>query len=308
MILTVTLNPSVDTSYTLDNLSLGNVNRVEKVIKTPGGKGLNVSKVLNKLGSEIMATGFLGGKSGEFIKDKLSTLKILSNFSQVSGDTRTCIAIISKTEITEILEKGPLISGDEWSNFKKDFQKLLIGKSCVALSGSLPQGLSQNSYTELMQISSEMGVKVFLDTSGKTLQTALEAKPFFIKPNQDEIEDLFGIKILSEEDLIYHGKLLLKKGIENILITLGGKGAIFFNKDGIYRCLIPKVEIKNTVGSGDSTVAGFIHGFEHGASIEDTLRLSLACGTSNAMLDITGDIDLKMVEKLKLEIKIEKIG
>lgn len=307
MIVTVTLNPAIDIKYTINKFQLHKVNRIDSLEKTPGGKGINVSKVLKKLDADILATGFLGGVNGNFIENALMNLKIKSEFTHIKGETRNCFAIHDLISNTEILEKGPLIEKNKWLEFKEKFRKLISQKDMVILSGSLPQGLEKCSYGELIDIAKEKNINCFLDTSGANLKESLKYKPYFIKPNIHELEELFKCKISDEEEIIEKAMLLYKDGIENVMVSLGGEGALLLNSSGVFRGILPKVEIKNTVGSGDSTVAGFAYGISQNLSIENIMKLALSCGTSNAMLESTGDIDLEMINKLENEIKINKI-
>ncbi len=308
MILTVTLNPAVDTKYRVEKFGVNSVNRIDYLEKTPGGKGLNLSRVAKKLGTEILATGFLGGRTGDFIEEKLNELSIGNSFTKILGETRICIAIVDKDTNTELLEKGPNISREEWELFKVDFSRNLKANMIVCASGSLPQGLNSNSYGELMNICREKNIKFFLDSSGNSFRDSIAYKPFFIKPNREELEQYFGKKIETLDEIIQCGKILENKGIENVLITLGGEGAILLNNGKVYRATLPKYNILNTVGSGDSTVAGFAHGIKNNFKLIETLKLALACGTSNALLEKTGDIDIKKVEEIKEKIKIEVLN
>lgn len=308
MILTITLNPAVDTQYRMKGFSLNRVNRVLEVERTPGGKGLNVSKVIKKLEGKLMATGFIGGKNGEFIKEKLQGVSICHEFLEISGETRICIAVQDGDGSTELLENGPEITEEEWKNFLEKLRRIVQGSGVICASGSLPQGVPRDAYRQIGDICKKEGIRFILDSSGSPLKEALISNPYLIKPNRDELEALFSVKIDGDEDLLTYGKQLQRMGAENVLITLGGDGAFLLTRGDIYRAILPKIEAVNTVGSGDATVAGFAVGIERGLRMEEALRLGLACGSSNAMLATTGDIDVSVVEHLKERIEIIRVS
>ncbi|HBG3177170.1 TPA: tagatose-6-phosphate kinase, partial [Staphylococcus aureus] len=174
MILTLTLNPSVDISYPLTALKLDDVNRVQEVSKTAGGKGLNVTRVLAQVGEPVLASGFIGGELGQFIAKKLDHADIKHAFYNIKGETRNCIAILHEGQQTEILEQGPEIDNQEAAGFIKHFEQLLEKVEAVAISGSLPKGLNQDYYAQIIERCQNKGVPVILDCSGATLQTVLE--------------------------------------------------------------------------------------------------------------------------------------
>lgn len=306
-ILTVTLNPAVDTRYQIGELQLNGVNRVEQKVETPGGKGLNVSNVLNKLGGDVLATGILGGSKGNFIKTKLDERGINHDFIEVDNETRTCMAIINKNKkITEILESGQKISQCEMNNFLKKYEILLRNVDIVGISGSLPLGLPVNFYQILIEKAVSLGKKVILDTSGEPLREGIKGNPYLIKPNIDEMEYLLGKKIENIDEIIECAKKIIDNGVSNVMVTLGDKGGLLINKTSIYNGSIPKIKVENTVGSGDSSIAGFIYGMSKKMNYEEIFKYALACGTSNAMLKNTGDIIIKDVKKILSETKVIK--
>ena len=194
MILTVTMNPSIDISYPLDVLQLDTVNRVAEVSKTAGGKGLNVTRVLSEIKDPVAATGLLGGRTGQFILDHLGE-GIEERFFEIAGDTRNCIAILHEGKQTEILEKGPTISEKEGQDFLDHYRHLVEQVEVVAISGSLPAGLPVDYYASLVKIAREAGKTVVLDCSGASLEAAIQAavKPTVIKPNNEELSQLLSL-------------------------------------------------------------------------------------------------------------------
>ena len=193
MILTVTMNPSIDTRYTIDHLVVDDVNRVVPQ-KTAGGKGLNVSRVLCQLGDDVIATGLLGGHMGAFLADRMDDDGIPHDFVSIEGESRICIAVIHDGAQTEFLESGPTVSADELVRFDAKFNELVGTASCVTISGSLPAGIDVDYYVKLVEAAHAAGVPVLVDTSGASLDAILNApvKPTLIKPNLSEICGLLG--------------------------------------------------------------------------------------------------------------------
>lgn len=309
-ILTITLNPAIDVRYSIENFILGNVNRTKEIEKNAGGKGINVSRIINILGGDILATGIIGGFTGKLFLKKLNEHSIKNNFLESDYETRTCIAIVDKNidGITEILESG---KGDlkVSNNFKEKFSEIVQDDSIkiICASGSLLKGIDPLMYNTLIEKSNKKGVKFILDTSGETLLAGIEAKPFLIKPNKEELEFILNRKLETEVDIINAGKELIHKGAQNVMITLGGSGALLVTADKIYKGTFPKVTIKNTVGSGDSTVGGFAYALSQDRTLPECFKLGIACGTTNAMLDTTGTIDMDILKDILPKIKIEEI-
>lgn len=308
MLLTITLNPSIDRRYSTKGFEKGKIFRTDDFQYTPGGKGINVSKVIKALDEPVVATGFLGGRAGSFIKEKLDEMNITSDFISIKGETRSCIAILSDDgSQTEILEPGPLILQEDMERFVCLYEKLIVDTDLVCASGSLPRGLSLDTYKVLIQLANKQGKKFILDTSGEALKQGIEAKPYLIKPNREELESLIGKSICSENDIIKAAKSIINKGISIVAVSLGEEGSLVFNDNYMYRVKTPKINAINPVGSGDSMIGGFAVSIKRNYDFEDMLRLAAACGTANAMEEETGKVDINKVNKLMDEIIIEKV-
>ena len=308
MIGTVTLNPSVDRRYHIDALEKGTVNRTDDYQASAGGKGINVARVLKMLGEDVAAFGFTGGETGSFIGSELERMNIHNRMSSIEGSTRTCLNIIDQNnENIEILETGPTVSKEASEEFLESFEKEIENYSIFAMSGSLPKGLKEDFYADLIDLANEKGKKVILDTSGERILKNLKAKPYLIKPNEDELADITGIKLDSKESIQKAAQVLIEQGAENVAISMGGDGMYFFGEEGNYQVSIPSIEVKNTVGSGDSSVAGFAYGLKEGLDIKDCLKYANACGMSNAGQLGTGEIDPEEVKEFVKEIKVEEI-
>lgn len=309
-VLTVTLNPAIDVRYNTENFRLGEVNRPKYIEKNAGGKGINVSRVLKQLGGDILATGIVGGFTGKYFISKLEKDGIKNDFLETEFETRTCIAVIDKSVkgITEFLETAEGTKENFDKFLKKYIELLEKGTEIVCGSGSLLKGIGKDSYNILIEEARKKGIKFILDTSGESLISGIKAKPFLIKPNQEELEDIAGRKFKDINELIDFAKEIVKTGIENVMVTLGGDGAILISGEKIYKGTFPKVEVKNTVGSGDSTIAGMAFGLSQEKELKECFRLAIACGTTNAMLDSTGNIDLEILKDILPKIEITELN
>ena len=296
MIVTITLNPAIDIRYTLDRLSIDSTNRCASVGKTAGGKGLNVSRVISLAGEKVNAVGFLGGPNGQWIAEDLTKMGIGHHFTEIEGETRNCIAILHEGNQTEILEAGPSISMGEQRQFIIDFIEAVKDCEVVVASGSLPAGVDVSLYKEIIEITKQNNKKIIMDTSGKALEEVIKAQPTLIKPNTEELEALFGEKINSREQLKECMAKLAGEGIEVVVVSMGGEGALALYEGEFYHVQPPAIEVVNAVGSGDSTVAGFAVGLSKNWPIEETLRFGCALGTLNALEEKTGYIDKTNIE------------
>ena len=310
MILTITLNPSVDIAYQLDTFHLDAVNRVENVQKTAGGKGLNVTRVLKQIGEDVVATGFIGGEIGSYVKKQLTRNDIKNSFVEIGNETRNCIAVLHVGQQTEILEQGPTIQEHEALNFIEHLEIILNNVDVVVISGSLPKGLASNYYVEIVELCKKCGIAVVLDCSGEALKNVLEShqKPTVIKPNTEELSQLIGKDVtddIQELKAVLSGQLF--QGIDWIVVSLGAKGAFAKHKDKFYRVRIPKINVVNPVGSGDSTVAGIAAGLVHELLDAELLKKANVLGMLNAQEEQTGYVNLEHSEALYSQIKVEEV-
>ena len=310
MILTITLNPSVDIAYQLDTFHLDTVNRVENVQKTAGGKGLNVTRVLKQIGEDVVATGFIGGEIGSYVKKQLTRNDIKNSFVEIGSETRNCIAVLHDGKQTEILEQGPTIQEHEALNFIEHLEIILNNVDVVVISGSLPKGLASNYYVEIVELCKKCGVAVVLDCSGEALKKVLESqqKPTVIKPNTEELSQLIGKEVtddIQELKSVLSGQLF--QGIDWIVVSLGAKGAFAKYKDKFYRVRIPKIKVVNPVGSGDSTVAGIAAGLVHALPEAELLKNATVLGMLNAQEERTGYVNLENAESLYSQIEVEEV-
>lgn len=313
MILTVTMNPSIDTSYQLDHLVLDDVNRVVPR-KTAGGKGLNVSRVLVQLGDDVLATGLLGGHMGAFLEDRMDDDGIPHDFTKIAGESRICIAVLADGDQTEFLESGPEVSAEELERFLAHFRELAGREdcACVTISGSLPRGVEAGTYAQMVAACVELGRPVLLDTSGAALDAALaaEVKPTLIKPNLTEINGLLGTSYTPDDLPALQAELAGDprfKGIEWVVVTMGGAGAVAFHEGTGYRVVMPSIPAVNATGSGDSTIAGFAHAIARGADDDEVLRCGNTCGKLNAMDPQTGHLVIDRWDEVYGAVEITRL-
>lgn len=314
MILTVTLNAAIDKRYVVENFEEGEVNRVLECEYVPGGKGLNVSKPLALAGADVTATGFVGGYAGEYICSRLKDYKVKDGFYRVEAESRSCINIWDsvKKKQTEFLEPGFTIEEKDWKGFEEKFKELCKDADIVTMSGSVPKGLDSSAYKKLIEIGKGMGKKMILDTSGKLLTESVEAIPYMIKPNIDEIAMLTGSDIKIDDPdffnvVIKAAKKVQEKGVAIVAVSLGADGSVMVCDDGVFRAIVPRVDAVNTVGCGDSMIAGFALGLSEGLSPEETLRKASAISAASAMTEVTGYFRMEDMKDLIDKIKIEKI-
>jgi tagatose 6-phosphate kinase len=295
MILAVTMNPSVDISYRIHEFKQDAVNRVENVRKTAGGKGLNVARVIAQMEEKVLATGVLGGTIGDYIVQELNKSHIPNDFLKIEKESRNCIAILHEGMQTEILESGPTLTNEEGKDFLEKFEQLLAKVTLVTISGSLPKGLAVDFYQQMLTISQRQGIPVILDSSGEPLRAALlhKAKPLAIKPNVTELSQLLGMnvdsRINSLKQALDHEWF---KGIEWIVVSMGGDGAFVRHGTDDYRVAIPKIDVVNPVGSGDAVVAGLAVALNRNQSVETVLKTAMTTGVLNTMEAGTGSINM----------------
>lgn len=282
MIYTVTLNPSLDYIVSLDSLTLGRVNRTNKEQILPGGKGINVSIVLKNLGFPSTALGFTAGFTGDEIERELQESGCLTDFIRVSeGFSRINIKIKSKEE-TELNGRGPVIGVDDLKAMFEKTEKLVDGDILV-LAGSIPGLLPSNIYSSILERLTDKNIKVIVDATGNLLVNALQYGPFLIKPNIYELSEIFQKPLQGNDEIIHYAKKLQGMGAKNVLVSMGGDGAILVSEDGqTYQSEAPKGKLVSSVGSGDSMVAGFIAGHLLYADYKEAFRMGISAGSATA--------------------------
>lgn len=310
MIGTITMNVAIDKAYVMkcENVP-GEVMRVAECHYSPGGKGLNVARVAKLMGEEVLAGGIIGGHAGQWVQEALIEAKMACDFEHVEGETRSCLNIIEPSgRQTEILEPGLEVKPEGLERFVERFERIVDKCDIIAISGSVPRGVDETLYPRLVKICKAKGKPVLLDTSGKFLIEGVKSLPTLVKPNADEIRQLLGRADMDLKDfgaIAEAARELHESGIPYVAVSLGGDGCILACDKGILRAYPPKITPVNVTGCGDSMIAGFAIGFDHGWDIEKTLAFATAVSAGNALELGTGCVDPEKVKKLLEEVRVE---
>lgn len=300
MIYTITFNPSLDYVVSVNDFKTEQVNRMTSEFIFPGGKGINVSMVLSELGVENTALGFVAGFTGAELERQLKEKGAIADFVTVKdGNTRINVKLRSTNtkceneseaeEIpfssdveTEINGQGPVVSEEELQSLLTKLSEL-NADDVVVISGSVSKGVSQSVYADIVKLCNEKDIKVVVDASSSLLWNTLEYAPFLIKPNKDELEDIFYRDIYSKDDVTFYAKELQNRGAKNVLVSMGAEGAVLVAQDGkVYEMDAPQGEVLNSVGAGDSMVAGFLAGYLQSNDFEQALKLGICAGSATA--------------------------
>jgi 1-phosphofructokinase len=299
MIFTCTLNPSIDYILSVANFKYGGLNRGTDPSYFPGGKGINVSRILTRLNVPSTALGFSGGFTGAFIEQTLREEGVDTDFVHVNDPTRINLKLKGEQE-TEINGPGAAITQAETDQFIDQLDQL-TSDDYLVLAGSLPQDLPDDFYLQIVKRLREKSVKLVLDTSSEALKKMVGEPLFLAKPNHHELGELFDVEITSKQQAIHYAKQLHDSGITHVIISMGGDGAIYLHDNTLYQAAVPKGTVINTVGAGDSTVAGFLAGLARGYEPVDAFRLAVASGSATAF---TKDL----AEKKAMETLFEKVA
>jgi 1-phosphofructokinase family hexose kinase len=312
MFLCVSLNPAVDKRLRLQQLRLGQVNRVTEVQPAPGGKSAHVAMVLKTLGADPIWFGFSGGASGKELVDGLRALSIQARSIPIAASTRTNLEIIDAAgQVTEILEPGGQIAPEELQLLQGTFVKLLTElrePGTVIISGSLSPGIPVDFYGTLVETAHASGARVFLDTSGEPFKIALTAKPDFIKPNREEAESWSGSKIDGTNSAKAVLASMLQIGAAAGAISLGASGLVWLSAgENAIIAKVPELSARSTVGSGDAAIAGFAFAAQQRMNPCDAVRLAAACGSANCLADAPGRANAADIARLQQRIVVERV-
>lgn len=302
MIYTLTLNPTVDYYMSLDEFKLGGLNSLKDGYTLPGGKGINVSKVLKNFSVESIAVGFAGGFTGDYIRKHLKEYEIENFFVNVKENTRINIKLKVEDSETEIAGKSPTITSENENELLEFFNQVKTD-DIVVLSGSVPKSLKNDIYKKMIERFPK-GVKVILDTRGEAFVEGLKAGVFLTKPNNHELEEFFNKSLSTIDEIVEAGKNLIKMGSENVLISLGKDGSILITSENVYIGNAPKGKLISSVGAGDSMVAGVVYGLAQGLDLEKAYKYGIASGSSTAFSE--GLTTLESMEGLLNQIEIKK--
>lgn len=309
MIYTVTLNPALDKTATVENLRLDSVNRISELRVDPGGKGINVSKVVRELGAKTVAIALLGGHTGTMLRNMLAELGIECKVLEVEGETRTNLKIKDpalKTN-TDINEPGPEVTDEQLRGMLDGLVGEVGSGDIVVLSGSLPRGAAADTYKVWVAALKKTGANVYLDADGDKLVRGIEAKPDLIKPNEIELGAMMGRTLDADEKIVEAARELIDGGLDRVMVSMGGAGALYVARDVTIKANPVKVPVGSTVGAGDSVVAALAYAQDKGLSLEDTMRLAMATGAANVMQSGTQAAPRELVDSLIDKVVVTRL-
>lgn len=309
MIYTVTLNPALDKTATVGRFAVDEVNRISELREDPGGKGVNVSKVIAKLGGTSRAVALLGGSTGERIAGMLEAQGIDVWAFEAAGETRTNLKVVDPEldTHTDINEPGPVASVAQLDAMREALAGQVAPGDIVVLSGSLPKGAPVATYAAWARTFSEGGAKVFLDADGDALTRGLDARPYLVKPNDAELSRLCGRRLGDEAEVAEEARELVSRGVGRVVVSMGGAGAVVVDGERVLLARSPKVPVGSTVGAGDSVVAALAFAEERGMSLEDAARLAMATGAANVMQSGTQAAERAQVDALLDRVSVEPL-
>ena len=310
MIYTLTLNPAMDKTVVIENLTTGGVNRIKSLRVDVGGKGINVSKCLKSLGCDSTAAAFWGGTAGQRGIDFLRENSIGALSVQVAEDTRTNLKIIDpvRHENTDINEPGPTISEENLAELIQKLDESIVPGDILILSGSSPKGCPSSIYRDLIQRYQEKGAKVYLDVDGENFRLGITAAPTLIKPNIDELNRYLSANLTEVSEIAAAAKEFLKLGIEEVVVSLGGDGALLVKENLCLKAEGLRVPVLSTVGAGDSMVAALACGAEKGLADEQRLKLAIAISAASVMCSGTQAPESEKIEELYHQVNIREVN
>lgn len=309
MIATVTLNPSLDKIVTVEELVVDEANRWTSLRRDPGGKGINVSRVVHELGGETIAYGFIGGIDGETLKHLLQQQGVPFDFTPIQGEIRSNFIItdLKTRRQTRIDAPGPHISGDELGKLIDKITHIEPKPDFLVFAGSVPPGVPDDIYRQLIEKAKKSGIKTVLDSDNKWLKEGIKAKPNVIKPNVHEAEELLETHLRDQAAIVKAVKALVNRGIDVAAISRGKDGLIVANGEKILKVTPPQVEVRSTIGAGDSTIAGLVLKLSQGHGIEEASRWAAASGTAATLTPGTELCRREDVERLLPQVKVERL-
>ena len=329
MIITVTMNPAIDKTIDIGNFIHGGLNRISHIEKDAGGKGINVSKTIHQLGGTSLATGFLGGDAGDFIERSLISYGIQTDFIRVEGETRTNTKVVEiNGTVTELNEPGPHVTPDNINKLIEKLERYAAPDTLVILAGSIPAGMDKDIYRIITEKVHAKGASVLLDADGELFVQTLKARPDIIKPNRVELEEYFSwlpafdiytaaenqtTSVVSDnpattDTLASLGRILLSSGIQQVIISMGGDGALFLNDHEVLQSAALPVQTHSTVGAGDAMVAALAYGWEQKLSFEECARLAMAASAGAVTTVGTKPPSKKLVEEFIQMVRLETLS
>ena len=307
MIKTLTLNPALDKTIIVEDFNLNNVNRIKEVFKDAGGKGINVSKMLNNLDEKTKAAGFLGGYTGQFIRSELDKMGLNHDFVEIDDETRTNIKMVDRKQntFTDLNEQGGQVTANNLKELKQNIFADLKPNDILTLSGSIPPGVSNNIYAELIKTAKSKDIKTILDAEGELFKKGVEAGPTIIKPNDHELSLYYNQVFTSLNEMIKAAQNFFDFDIEMVMLSLGEKGAIFLNRENTIKIEPLSIDVKSTVGAGDAMVAGLALGLAKNLPVAEMVKLAAAASSASLINNGTQMGKQEEVEHFKQEIELK---
>lgn len=306
MLYTITFNPAVDLVMRTDEVHLGALNRVQKDEYVAGGKGINMSVLLKRLGHENIATGFIGGFTGAFVRESLEKEGVQTAFQELDAVTRINVKLHAAEE-TELNANGPTVTRSDVAELLAYFERVLAKGDVVFLAGNAAPGMTSEDYVNVAELCQAKEALFILDSNKSLLTACLPQRPFLIKPNAQELSEIFEVAVDTLEDVIANARKLQVLGAQNVIVSLGGDGAVLVTADQeIYQSSVPKGTVLNSVGAGDSMVAGFMAKYIETKDYAQSLRQGAACGSATAFS--VGITDAALALSLVDDIQIKRIG
>jgi 1-phosphofructokinase family hexose kinase len=309
MIYTVTLNPAIDRELTVPEVQFDSVLSAVKSQVDFGGKGFNVSRLLKSMGMPSTALGFIGGRTGERLRHGLQALDIATDFVSITDETRTNVSIVTEKHdhYIKVNEKGPLVDESKQRELLDKIGSIAAGGDWWVLAGSLPPSVPDSFYAQIIEILNAHQAITILDTTGESLRLGCEARPFLVKPNAEETQKLTGLPVETTAQIVLAAKELRKMGAQNVVISMGRKGALLQTADESWLVHSPKIQEKNPIGAGDSMVGGLVWGVSQGYSLKESLGWGAASGAATASMSGTEVGSRALIEELCQQVKYEKL-
>jgi len=309
MIYTLTLNPAIDRELTVTAVEFDAVLSAIKAQVDLGGKGFNVSRLLKSMGMPSTALGFVGGRTGDRLRHGLQGLDIQTDFVSIPGETRTNISIVTERHdhYIKVNEKGPLVDEAQQRELLDKVASIARSGDWWVLAGSLPPGVPDSFYAQIIEILNKHRAITILDTTGESLRLGCEARPFLVKPNAEETQKLTGLPVDTTTQIITAAAGLRNMGAQNVVISLGKKGALLHTADGSWLVHSPRIQEKNPIGAGDSMVGGLVWGLSQGYSLKESLGWGAASGAASASMSGTEVGSRALIEELFRQVKYEEL-
>lgn len=307
MILCVCLNPALDVTYAVTELTYGGTHRAQVVGRRAGGKALNVARVLHQLGEPVLATGLAGGADGAAVLADLADAGVAAEFAEIEGESRRTVTVYDGRHATEFDEVGPIVGKAEWRSFRSLYTRLLADTTMVVISGSQPPGAPVDAYAQLTTLAAAAGATVVLDAAGPALRAALASGPDVVKPNRLELAELVGGTLGGLDDVLAASASLVEAGAGSVLVSLGADGLVALTPDGSFRARVPSPVAGNPTGAGDALAAAVVRGLRRGDDWPSCLVDGVAVAAASVTVGQAGATDEALAAELRPTVQLEKL-